>query len=260
MTAAMDRDRSFANELADLAAEIALSSSRHGLRVTHKHDGTPVTQVDVAIERALRDAVGERFVGDGFLGEEGGGSIAGGRVWVVDPIDGTKNFVDGIQIWSVLVALLVDGVPVLGVVDLPGLGERYEGVRGGGAWLNGEPITVSKTQSLADALVVHSGVEEWATGPYWDGFLRVATGCRRTRGLGDAWGFMLLARGSADAVMEHEPCGVWDWAAVRVIVEEAGGRLTTLEGVEPHASCDLLASNGSLHEEVLARLHDAGSG
>ena len=243
-----ERERDFANDLADMASGIALSYPAESLVVRSKEDESPVTDADDAIERALREAVSARFPGDGFLGEEGGASRTSERVWVVDPID-------GIQIWAILIALVVADRPVLGVVDSPRLGERYEGVLGEGARMNGDPIKVSSVGSLQEAFVVHSGVEEWMRGKYWEGFQRVATGCRRTRGLSDFWGHMLVARGSADVLLEHDPCGLWDWAAVSVILEEAGGRITTLDGLAPHGGCSLLSTNGALHDEVLARLH-----
>ena len=253
---ALEDERGFANELADAAAAIAVSYTADALHVRSKHDETPVTDADAAIERALRDAVSKRFPDDGFLGEEGGASRSSERVWVVDPIDGTWNFIDGIQIWAVLIALVVEGIPVLGLVDSPRLGERYEAVRSEGARLNGDPIEVSTVDRVEEALVVHSGVEEWLGGGYWEGFRRIASRCRRTRGLSDFWGHMLVARGSADVLVEHEPCGLWDWAAVSVILEEAGGRITTLDGEEPHGGCSLLSTNGALHDEVVELLRE----
>jgi histidinol-phosphatase len=238
----------------DIAATITRHHVEHPVQVRHKEDATPVTDADVAVEGALREAASERFPEDGFVGEEGGRTGGSARVWIVDPIDGTKNFVDGIQVWATLVALEVDGAPVLGVVDAPHLGERYDAIRGGGARLNRDPIEVSDVATLADAFVLHSGVEEWLGGPLWGSFVRVAGAARRTRGLSDFWGHMLVARGSADVLLEHEPCGVWDWAALRVVVDEAGGRMTTLDGEEPFHGCTLLTTNGVIHDEVLANL------
>jgi len=250
----LDGELRFANDLADTAARMALSYPPDALHVRNKQDESPVTDADAAIERSLREAVVARFPQDGFLGEEEGSDRESRRVWVVDPIDGTTNFIDGIQIWAVLIALVVEGHPVLGVVDAPRLAERYEAVRGQGAWMNGDPIKASSADRLDQALVVHSGVEEWMEGPYWEGFQRIARGSRRTRGLSDFWGHMLVARGSADVLLEHEPCGMWDWAAVSVILEEAGGRITTLDGAQPHGGCSLLSTNGALHDEVLEHL------
>jgi histidinol-phosphatase len=240
--------------LVDIAARITRHHVEHPVEVRHKEDATPVTDADVAVEVALREAAALRFPDDGFVGEEGGRIEGSGRVWVVDPIDGTKNFVDGIQVWATLVALEVDGEAVVGVVDAPHLNERYEAVRGHGARLNHDPIEVSDVPVLADAFVLHSGVEEWLRGSRWGAFVEVVGGARRTRGLSDFWGHVLVARGSADALLEHEPCGIWDWAALRVVVEEAGGRMTTLDGEAPFDGCTLLTTNGAIHDEVLARL------
>jgi len=245
----------FAHELADVAATVS-TGFVGDLDVRHKPDATPVTQVDLAIERALFDEVAMRYPDDAFLGEESGQVGMGERTWVVDPIDGTKNLVDGIQLWATMIALLVDGEPVLGVVDAPGLGERYDAVRGGGARLGGEPVHTSAIASLDEAFVLHSGMEEWARGPHWDGLVAVATTARRTRGLSDFWGHVLVARGAADALLEHEPSGVWDWAALSVIVTEAGGRMSTLDGEPVRPGCTLLTTNGHLHDQVVRLLRD----
>jgi len=134
----------FAGELADEAGRIALSYFGGELAVKLKADRTPVTEADVRIEAMVRERVRERFPGDAVLGEEGGLEGGGERRWIVDPIDGTKNFADGVQIWANLIALAIDDEPVMGVVNAPALGERYEAVRGGGARLNGRPIEVSR--------------------------------------------------------------------------------------------------------------------
>lgn len=251
----MGRELAFANELADLAGSIALRHAAGELIVRHKEDATPVTQADLEIERALRAVVADRFPGDDVVGEEDGRRGAGDRVWVIDPIDGTRNFVDKIQLWATLIALVVDGVPVLGMIEAPELRERYHAVRGEGAWLNGTEIRVSETTSLSEALVLHSNVDGWLRGAYWDGFRRVVEVSTSTRGLADFWGHALIARGSGDAFLEHQPCGVWDWMAAKVILEEAGGVMTTLDGDEPYDGCTLLSTNGALHGQVLELLH-----
>jgi len=248
-----EEELAFANGLADRASEIAMSFFGTDLHVQIKPDRSPVTEADLKIEALIRDAVRERFPGDAVLGEEGGLEGEGSRRWIVDPIDGTKNFADGIQVWATLIALAVDEEPVLGVVSSPALGERYEAVRGGGARLNGRPIHVSRADRVSRALVVFSGFEEWLDGPYAKPFQDIARAARRTRGFGDFWGHMLVARGAADVMLEDE-LATWDWAAARVVVEEAGGRMTTFDGAPVQHGGSVLTTNGLLHEEMLARL------
>lgn len=251
-----EQELAFANELADEAERIAISFFRGSFEVRTKVDRTPVTEADVAIENAIRTAVRERFPTDGVLGEEGGSEGDSSRRWIVDPIDGTKNFADGIQIWSTLIALAVDEVPVVGVVAFPALGERYAAVRGGGAKLNGEPIQVSRADRVSRSFIVFAGMADWLDGPDAPGVQEIVREARRNRGFGDAWGHMLVARGSADVMLERE-LATWDWAAVQVVVEEAGGRMTQLDGSPLAHGRSVLTTNGSLHDEILARLRSA---
>jgi histidinol-phosphatase len=246
-------DLAFAHELADLAGEIGLGFFHGSFEVTIKPDRTPVTEADLAIEAALRDAVEERFPGDSVLGEEGGLQGKGRRRWIVDPIDGTKNFADGVQIWSNLIALAVDEEPVVGVVNLPALGERYEASRGGGARLNGDPIHVSRADRVPRSFVVYAGMEDWLSGPYAPGVQDLVSAARRNRGFGDAWGHCLVARGSADVMVELE-LATWDFAALQVIVDEAGGRISRFDGTALAHGGTVLTTNGLLHDEIVARL------
>jgi histidinol-phosphatase len=253
----------FANELADEAARIGLSFFRTSFDVRLKADQTPVTEADIEIEDVIRRAVRERYPNDGVLGEEGGdtpgASIAppegqgGSRRWIVDPIDGTKNFADGVQLWSNLIALAVDDVPVVGVVNLPALGERYVAARGAGATLNGEPIHVSRADRVPRSFVVIGGMADWVAGKYAAGVQELVAESRRNRGFGDAWGHMLVARGAADVMLERS-LATWDWAAVQVVVEEAGGRMSTFEGEPLAHGGTVLTTNGILHDEIVARL------
>src|SRR5437870_5469346 len=148
-------DLALAKDLADLAAEVAMEVYGREFEVHRKPDLTPVTEADLRVERLIREELARRAPGDAVLGEEGGleGDAAAGRTWVIDPIDGTKNFAAGIQVWATLIALMVGGDPVVGVASAPALGERYDAVRGGGARLNGEPIHVSKVSEVAEAMV-----------------------------------------------------------------------------------------------------------
>jgi histidinol-phosphatase len=245
-----------ANRMADLAADIAMELfGSSGLRVRQKADRTPVTEADERIEAMIRREVARRFPGDAVLGEEeglSGGERGARRVWVVDPIDGTKNFADGIQIWATLLALVVDGRPEVGVASAPGLGERYEAARGAGARLNGHPIEVSSVASLEMAMLVSSGVGDWLEPPLAEPFREIAVAARRTRGFGDFWGHMLVARGAAEAMLEPS-LRVWDTAAVQVIVEEAGGRMTALDGSPLADRGSTLTTNGRLHDAIAGR-------
>jgi histidinol-phosphatase len=243
----------FANTLADEAGRIALSFFRGSFDVRTKVDRTPVTEADLAIERWIRDAVHDRYPDDGVLGEEGGSEGGTVRRWIVDPIDGTRNFADGIQIWATLIALEVDGDIVLGVASAPGLGERYEAVRGGGARMNGEAIAVSRADRLSRAAILHSGLADWLDGEYGPALLGLLTEARRNRDFGDFWSHLLVARGSADVAFEPG-LATWDWAALRVIVEEAGGRMSAFDGSPLEHGGSVLTTNGLLHDEVLARL------
>ena len=254
----LSAELAFAVELADMAATITTAAFGGRQDVELKADRTPVTETDLRAERAIREAVASAFPDDDVLGEEDGrtGPGGNGRTWVVDPVDGTKNFAAGVPLWSTLIALSVHGRPVLGLVDVPPLGRRYRAARGAGAWMNDGPVAVSDVVELGEALVLHSPIEEWTRSeePDLDALLRVVGKCRRTRGLSDAVGHLLVADGSADVLLERSPCGEWDWAACMVIVEESGGRMTTLDGEPPRHACDLLVSNGALHDPVLGLL------
>jgi histidinol-phosphatase len=250
---AYEQELAFANELADRAGEIGLGYFGGSFEVRLKPDRSPVTEADVAIEEAIRTAIRERYPRDGVLGEEGGSEGAGHRRWIVDPIDGTKNFADGVQIWSNLIALAVDDRPVVGVVNFPALGERYEAAEGGGARLNGTPIHVSRADRLSRSFVVFAGMEDWLEGAYAAGVQGLVREARRNRGFGDAWGHCLVARGSADVMVELE-LATWDWAALQVVIEEAGGRISQFDGSALQHGGTVLATNGVLHDEIIARL------
>lgn len=248
----LSAELAFAHELADAAAEVTLSWFGHRLPVELKEDETPVTEVDRRAEQTIRAAIAARFPGDGVLGEEEGlQEGANGRRWVIDPVDGTKLYAEGIPLWTTLIALEIEGVPVLGVADAPAIGDRYHAVRGEGAWRGNHRLCVSDVGSLAESFLAHSGIEEWIAGGKGEALMRVAGRARRTRGLSDAWAHLLVAQGSVEVLLEHEPCQAWDWSATGLIVEEAGGCVTTLCGARPAAGGDLLVSNGVVHREVV---------
>jgi histidinol-phosphatase len=246
-----ERELAFAHELADEATEIAMGVFRRDVEVTWKADLTPVTQADTQIESTIRKRVTEAFPDDAVLGEEEGGEEGIGRVWVIDPIDGTRNFASGIQIWSTLIALVVDHEPEMSVVSAPALGERYQAVRGGGATMNGEPIHVSAVGSLEEAGVASGDIEAWY-GTAMDARMRaLESRARRRRGFGDFWGHMLVARGSMEIMVEPS-VSVWDWAALVPVVTEAGGRLSQVDGSPLVHGGSIVTTNGRLHDDVVA--------
>ena len=249
-------DLALAIELADVAAAITMSAFGGRQQVTLKADQTPVTEVDAAAERAIRAVLAERRPLDGVRGEEGD-VVTGtsGRVWVIDPIDGTRMFAEGIPLWTTLIGLRVGDVGspvVVGVADAPALSERYHAVRGQGAFRNGTRIQVSAVDALADSFVLHAPLEEFGgvKGIGVDALHRVVDAARVTRGIGDAWAHLLVARGAAEALVEQGPCYEWDWAATSVIVSESGGTLTQLDGSPPEDGCHLLVSNGRVERQI----------
>ena len=229
----MDADLDFALSLADSADALTLARFRAAdLRVDTKADLTPVTDADRAVERLLRERIAGERDGEGVLGEEEGGD--GGPVrWIVDPIDGTRNFSRGIPVWATLIALERDGGRVLGVVSAPALGRRWWASRGGGAFANGERIRVSQVSALAAASVSCT---------YGGDLVRLEPHVWHARGLGDYWQHMLVAEGALDAAVDA-PLALWDHAALEPIVAEAGGRVGDVNG-------QFFSSNGLLHDAV----------
>jgi histidinol-phosphatase len=254
-----EHELAFANGLADRAADIGMGLFRgDALEIRRKADLSVVTQADTSIEAMVREQVASAFPHDHVLGEEEGGDAShAGRVWIVDPIDATANYARGIPIWATLIALQVDGRLVMGLVHAPAIGERYQAVRGGGASMNGIPIRVSETPSIEDAQILFAGVKSWLAHPNGQRVLEVMGESARTRGLGDFWGHVLVARGAAEVMLETD-LNLWDYAALQVIVEEAGGRMTQLDGSPTAAGGSVLTTNGVLHDELVARLSAAG--
>lgn len=226
--------------------------------VERKADGSPVTVADREVEVLIRDRLATAYPDHAQLGEEGGGAIdASVPTWVVDPIDATKNFVRGLPMWATLVALVVDGQAVLGVASAPAMGrrgQRWDAARGLGARLDGEAVQVSDVASLADAHVLHGGLDAFRARPDgWDLLGRVADRAWRTRGFGDFWMHLLVAAGHADVAFERD-VKPWDVAAVAVVVTEAGGRCTGWDGGSPLVTGDVVSTNGRVHDELLTLL------
>lgn len=242
-------------EAARAAGAIALRYFRAGVPVTLKADQTPVTRADREAEAAIVERLRAAFPDVGFLGEEFGAQGGQGRRWIVDPIDGTKNFVRGIPFWATLVALEEDGEVTLGVVHAPATGEVYWAERGRGAWVDGAPLRVSGVPRLADAMLVHSSLNflRPPRGAYWDGFVRLVDRTDRQRGFGDYFAYTFVLRGQAELMLEAD-IKPWDVAPFKVLFEEAGGRFTDFAGRPTIYSGTALASNGLVHDEALVLL------
>jgi histidinol-phosphatase len=238
-------------EAAHRGGRAALAYFDTELTVEWKSDQSPVTVADRETELVLRNALLGAFPGDGFLGEEHGETPGTtGFRWIIDPIDGTRNFVRGIPIWATLVGLEYQGEPVAGVCDVPALGHTYRALRGDGAYRNERRIHVSGVADLSQALVFYSSLSWFIKAGRQDEFLELTRRTERLRGFGDFYGHVLVAQGSGEIMVEH---GVnpWDVAAIQPVVEEAGGRFSDWQGKATIHSPDVLISNGKLHGEVL---------
>ncbi|MBI3458072.1 MAG: histidinol phosphate phosphatase [Candidatus Rokubacteria bacterium] len=255
----MDRALDAALDAAKAAGALALRYCAGDFEVTVKPDQTPVTQADREAEQAIVERLRAAFPDIGFLGEEFGAQGPQQTRWIIDPIDGTKNFVRGIPYWATLIGLEEDGEVTLGVVHAPATGDLLWAQRGRGAFANGKPLRVSAIDRLAEATLVHSSLgylRALRPARYWDGFLRLVDRTERQRGFGDYFAYMFVLRGQAELVIECD-LKPWDLAPFKVLFEEAGGRLTDFEGRPTIYSGTVLAGNGRLHAEALAVLQGA---
>ncbi|MGZ8751505.1 MAG: histidinol-phosphatase [Acidimicrobiia bacterium] len=257
MAPTLDDDLGLAHQLADAADTITLSRFRAAdLVVETKPDMTPVSEADRLVEETIRATLAAARPEDGVVGEEfpdtDGGS---GRRWILDPIDGTKSYVRGIPVYATLIALETHGEMVLGLASAPALGRRWWAIRGGGAFRDGEPIQVSGVGAVEDAHLTYDSVPAFDAAGLTDQFLALTRRCWRSRGFGDFWQFALVAEGAVDIAVEPAGLKVWDLAPLLVLVEEAGGRFTDLDGVARADSGSALATNGLLHDAVLAAMH-----
>ncbi|MFC9559180.1 inositol monophosphatase family protein [Agromyces sp. NPDC056965] len=285
-------DLALALELADLADAVSIGRFRAiDLDVQTKPDRSPVTEADLAVERAIRERLAAARPGDGILGEEFGTEGDGARQWIIDPIDGTANFLRGVPVWGTLISLAIDGVPILGVASAPAMGRRWWGATGLGAWTTtsaaeagasdagasdagasdamavadteaaggdasvpgARRLQVSGVASLADASLSFQSLAQWREAGYLDRLLALSERVWRDRAYGDLWSYMLLAEGLIDITGEFD-VKPYDLAALIPIVEEAGGRFTAITGERGPWSGSALATNGALHDVVLAAL------
>ena len=260
--ATRDRTRDLDLALTLAARADAITLARFGaldLRVDHKPDLTPVSDADIAVEQALRDVLARERPEDHILGEEHGGTpVFDGRQWVIDPIDGTKNFVRGVPVWASLIALLEDGTPTVGVISAPALHRRWWAGRGLGAHTSvaGAPprrLSVSAVTALESASLSFSSLSGWADRGLLEHFLALTDTVWRVRAFGDFLSYCLLAEGAVDIAAEPE-VKLWDLAPLDILIREAGGSFTSLDGSPgPHGG-SAVATNGLLHSAVLNAL------
>jgi histidinol-phosphatase len=241
----------FAVELARGAGDITLKYFRKRPETTTKTDGSYVTIADRKAESYVRRQIAERFPDDGILGEEEGESHGrSGRRWIIDPIDGTFAFVHGVPFYGVLVGLEIDGAMQVGVINIPALGEIVSAGKGLGCYLNGEPARVSRTAKLEDALLLSTDFNACARYGFGEAAERLQSRAKTSRTWGDCYGYVLVATGRAD-VMLDPVMNLWDCAALLPIMEEAGGTFTDWRGVRSVDGGNSIATNGLLFTEVM---------
>ncbi len=252
----MDEILNTAIDAARAAGEIALHYFRTHLKVETKADRTPVTQADRECEAAIIEILSQKFPAFGFLGEEMGERA--GQVnarWIIDPIDGTKNFIRGIPFFATLIALEEDGEITAGVMSAPAINDLLYARKGQGAFANGQRVRVSDVEDLHNAMLVHGGLNDLKVRPCWGSFLRLVDATARQRGFGDALGHSVVIRGQAEVTLEPE-IKPWDVAATKILVSEAGGRFSDFSGSPSIYTGNAVISNGRVHEAVVNILRE----
>jgi histidinol-phosphatase len=252
-------DLRLSHVLADDADSLTMSRFKAlDLHVVNKPDLTPVSDADKSVEDGIRRTLSRARPRDAVLGEEEGATGHSQRRWVVDPIDGTKNFIRGVPVWATLISLMIDDEVVVGCVSAPQLNRRWWASKGGGAWtgrslLRASECRVSDVARLDDASLSYSSLSGWEERDRLEDFMALSRRCWRTRAYGDFWSYMMVAEGAVDIAAEPD-LHLYDMAALDVIVREAGGSFTSLDGTPgPHGG-NALASNGRLHDQALAFL------
>jgi histidinol-phosphatase len=251
----------FALELCDAADEIALRHFRRDLDIERKPDRTFVTVADQGIERLIRERIRARYPDHGLVGEEYGTQDGDARTrWFIDPIDGTHNFIRGVPLFGTLLGIEHDGELQVGVISAPAMRERWYAHRGGGAWNRGAEgterrIRVSRVRALDDAQLLYGSARDTVASGLMPGFDRLLADAWRERGFGDFWGYALVAEGAAEAMFETG-MKAWDLAGPVVVIEEAGGKVTDVDGERRIDAPSFVGSNGLLHELILGRLRE----
>jgi histidinol-phosphatase len=252
-------DLRLAHVLADDADSLTMARFKAlDLHVTTKPDLSPVSESDQSVEEGMRRTLGRARPRDAVVGEEQGSSGWGARRWIIDPIDGTKNYVRGVPVWATLIALMVEDQVVVGLVSAPALSRRWWASRGDGAWTGKSLFSASRCQvsdvtRVEDASFSFSGLGGWDEYGKLDDFLALIRRCWRTRAYGDFWSHVMVAEGCVDIAAEPE-LKLYDMAALAVVVEEAGGRFTGLDGTDGPHGANALSTNGALHDQVMAFL------
>lgn len=250
----MSEELKVAIEAVKKASVIALYYFNNLPPITIKPDRTPVTKADKEVEIIIRNHIAKSFPKASFVGEEFGGDFTRGDAWIIDPVDGTKNFIRRIPMWSILLALWRNDEIIAGVSYMPGINELLYAEKGAGAFFNNKKVVVSKIQSIADCTITHTGNPFDFKSP--EHVKKLLTACAHARGFGDAYSYHLVANGRADVNFEPH-VKVWDVAPFKVIIEEAGGKITTIDG-KPFTTDikDFVATNSLLHEKVIKILSD----
>ena len=249
-------DLRLAHLMADDADSLSMSKFKgQDLRFTSKPDNTPVTEADTAVEESIRRTLARTRPRDAVHGEEFSDTGKSSRRWIIDPIDGTKNYLRGVPVWATLIALEVDGEIAASVVSAPALNRRWWASTGGGAYtgrslLSSTELRVSRVESIGDASLSYADIAEWVDTGRGQGFIDLMRSSWRTRAYGDFWSYMLVAEGSVDVACEPD-LELYDMAALEVIVREAGGRFSNLDGVDGVGGPGALATNGLLHHAAL---------
>lgn len=250
-SAAMNADLRLSLELADAADAITLRHFQSAtLAVRTKIDMTPVSEADEAVEIAIRERLGFERPHDGIVGEEFGTSGSGNRRWILDPIDGTRSYVRGIPVYATLIALVEDDLPVVGVVSAPAMSRRWWASRDEGAFCNQRAICASSIDDLAEAHIAYDSITDHDRHGSTEAILALIRKCSRARGYGDFWSHMLVAEGAIEIAVEPF-VAAWDMAPIQIIVEEAGGRFTDLQGRATFDGGSGVSTNGLLHDAVL---------
>jgi histidinol-phosphatase len=255
-----EEDLALALELADIADEISLARFRAiDLHVESKPDRSPVTDADRSVELAIKKLLADKAPNDALIGEEFGNTGAASRTWIIDPIDGTANYLRGVPVWATLIALAIDGKPVVSVVSAPAMGRRWWAAPETGAFTSDidgttRSIKVSAISDLEHASLSYNNLQLWDQAGMLPQLTQLSRKIWRTRAYGDFWSYMLLAEGAVDIVAEHD-LKIYDIAALVPIVEQAGGKFTAIDGPLTAETSSVLASNGKLHAVVTAELN-----